>query len=472
MATKDPLTGLSNRFEFRQRLDQCIAEVRRKVGKFAVFYLDLDQFKAVNDSFGHPFGDKLLQEVAARIAAEVRGGDTIARLGGDEFAIIQRVENTLNDPVQLAQRVIASVSEPYMIDGNTIVIGASIGISVTPNDSLVADELIRGADMALYQSKAQGRGNYNFFRTSMDEQVRARRQMEDDLRAAIAGDQFRLHFQPVVCASERKVKSFEALLRWEHPVKGNIPPGDFISLAEEVGLIVPIGEWVIREACKEAAKWPREIKVAVNVSAVQFKSTGLIQAISGAIKASGIDSSRLIVEVTESVMIGDTSQAIALLHSIRDFNILIAMDDFGTGYSSLSYLHRFPFDKIKIDRSFVRELGERQDSVAIVRAITSLANALGMATVAEGVETEDQFACLETLGCDEIQGFLISRPMPSAEVLNFLGAGEQPAISVAESGDTPANDETTRTPSSTVWSGSSRTVKRARTSHPRWRLLG
>jgi diguanylate cyclase (GGDEF)-like protein len=476
MATKDPLTGLSNRFEFRQRLDQCIAEVRRKVGKFAVFYLDLDQFKAVNDSLGHPFGDKLLQEVAARIAAEVRSGDTIARLGGDEFAIIQRIENTLNDPVQLAQRVIASVSEPYMIDGNTIVIGASIGISMTPNDSLVADELIRGADMALYQSKAQGRGNYNFFKTSMDEQIRARRQMEDDLRAAIAGDQFSLHFQPVVCASERNVKSFEALLRWEHPVKGNIPPGEFISLAEEVGLIVPIGEWVIREACKEAAKWPREIKVGVNVSAVQFKSAGLIQAISAAIKASGIDSSRLIVEVTESVMIGDTSQAIAVLHSIRDLNILIAMDDFGTGYSSLSYLHRFPFDKIKIDRSFVRELGERQDSVAIVRAITSLAKALGMATVAEGVETEDQFACLETLGCDEIQGFLISRPMPAAEVLNFLAAGpeEQPAISVAEpaSGETPAKGEPTRAPSSVVWSGSARNAKRARTSNPRWRLLG
>ncbi len=476
MATKDPLTGLSNRFEFRQRLDQCIAEVRRKLGKFAVFYLDLDQFKAVNDSLGHPFGDKLLQEVAARIAAEVRAGDTIARLGGDEFAIIQRVENTLNDPVQLAQRVIASASEPYVIDGNTIVIGASIGISVTPNDSLVADELIRGADMALYQSKAQGRGNYNFFKTSMDEQIRAHRQMEDDLRAAIAGDQFHLHFQPVVCASERKVKSFEALLRWAHPVKGNIPPGDFISLAEEVGLIVPLGEWVIREACREAAKWPREIKVAVNVSAVQFKSTGLIQAISDAIKASGIESSRLIVEVTESVMIGDTSQAIAVLHSIRDLNILIAMDDFGTGYSSLSYLHRFPFDKIKIDRSFVRELGERHDSVAIVRAITSLAKALGMATVAEGVETEDQFACLETLGCDEIQGFLISRPMPSAEVLKFLAAGldEQSAISVAEpaSGDAPEKGETARPPSSTVWSGSSRTAKRARTSNPRWRLLG
>ncbi|MBV8472798.1 MAG: EAL domain-containing protein, partial [Hyphomicrobiales bacterium] len=433
MATKDPLTGLSNRFEFRQRLDQCIAEVRRKIGKFAVFYLDLDQFKAVNDSLGHPFGDKLLQEVAARIVAEVRVGDTIARLGGDEFAIIQRIENTLNDPIKLARRLIGAVSEPYTIDGNTIVIGASVGISVTPNDSLVADELIRGADMALYQSKAHGRGNYNFFKPSMDEQVRARRQMEDDLRTAIAENQFHLHFQPVIGAADRQVKSFEALLRWAHPTKGNVPPGEFIALAEEVGLIVQIGEWVIREACKEAAKWPRDIKVAVNVSAMQFKSSGLIQAISNALKQSGVDGSRLIVEVTESVMIGDTSQAIGILHAIRDLHIMIAMDDFGTGYSSLSYLHRFPFDKIKIDRSFVSDLGGRKDSIAIVRAIASLAKALGMETVAEGVETEEQLASLEAEACDEIQGFLISRPMPPAEIPGFLAASrEATTAAVAE----------------------------------------
>ena len=422
MATKDPLTGLSNRFEFRQRLDQCLAEARRKTGKFAVFYLDLDRFKAVNDSLGHPVGDKLLQEVTARINAAMRDGDTVARLGGDEFAIIQRVTNTLNDPVRLAERLISSVSAPYAVDGNAIVIGASVGISLAPNDSLDADELIRGADVALYQSKAQGRGNYNFFKASMDEQVRARRQMEDDLRVALAGEQFHLHFQPVVSITDRSVKSFEALLRWRHPTRGNVPPGEFISLAEEIGLIVPIGEWVAREACKEAAKWPSHIKVAVNVSAVQFKSADLIQAISAAIKAAGIDGSRLIVEVTESVMIDDAEQAIRVLHALRDLNISIAMDDFGTGYSSLSYLHRFPFDKIKIDRSFVSELGQSEGSVAIVRAITSLATALGMETVAEGVETEAQFARLGFEGCNEIQGYLIGRPMPPPDIVTFLGA--------------------------------------------------
>ena len=476
MATKDPLTGLSNRFEFRQRLDQCIAEVRRKTGKFAVFYLDLDHFKAVNDNLGHPLGDKLLQEVAARINAAIHDGDTVARLGGDEFAIIQRITNTLNDPVRLAERLISSISEPYAIDGNAILIGASVGISLTPNDSLDADELIRGADMALYQSKAQGRGNYNFFKASMDEQVRARRHMEDDLRAALAGEQFHLHFQPVVSVADRSIKSFEALLRWRHPTRGNVPPGEFISLAEEIGLIVPIGEWVVREACKEAATWPRHIKVAVNVSAVQFKSPGLIQAISEAIEAAGIDGSRLIVEVTESVMIDDAEQAIAVLHSIRDRGISIAMDDFGTGYSSLSYLRRFPFDKIKIDRSFVSELGEREGSVAIVRAITSLATALGMQTVAEGVETEEQFARLGFEGCNEVQGYLIGRPMPPPDVLTFLRTS--PSEIRIDSFPPPSSADKRRADAEPIRSAPraarpspSREARRVATARPVWRLL-
>ena len=476
MATKDPLTGLSNRFEFRQSLDQCIAEVRRKTGKFAIFYLDLDHFKAVNDSLGHPLGDKLLQEVAVRLNAVMRDGDTVARLGGDEFAVIQRITNTLNDPVRLAERLISSVSEPYTIDGNAIIIGASVGISLTPNDSLDADELIRGADMALYQSKAQGRGSYNFFKASMDEQVRARRQMEDDLRAALAGDQFHLHFQPVVSVADRSVQSFEALLRWRHPTRGNVPPVEFISLAEEIGLIVPIGEWVVREACKEAAKWPRHIRVAVNVSAVQFKSFGLVQAISEAIEAAGIDGSRLIVEVTESVMIDDAEQAISVLHSIRDRGIAIAMDDFGTGYSSLSYLRRFPFDKIKIDRSFVSELGERDGSVAIVCAITSLATALGMQTVAEGVETEEQFARLRLEGCDEVQGYLIGRPMPPPDVLTFLRAEPdeilvESFIAPSSTDRRPADAEPVPSAARAARPSPSREARRVTTARPVWRLL-
>ncbi len=443
MATSDALTSLANRYEFKHRLDQCLAEVRHRTGKFAVFYLDLDHFKAVNDSLGHPVGDKLLQEVTARIKATVRAGDTVARIGGDEFAIIQRVERIPHDSMRLAERLIASVSQPYSIDSNSIVVGTSIGISVTPTDSVDSDELIRNADMALYHSKVN-RGSYNFFTSSMDEQVRSRRVMENDLRTAIAEGQFELYFQPVVSVADRQVKSFEALVRWQHPERGVVAPGEFISLAEENGLIVPIGEWVLRQACREVANWPEHIKVGFNVSAVQFKSPGLLESISAAIEAAAINGSRLIVEVTESVMLKDAEQAISALHSIRDMGIVVAMDDFGTGYSSLSYLRRFPFDKIKIDKSFVSELGERDESAAIVRAATSLAKALGMETVAEGVETEDQLARVGVEGCSEAQGYLFSRPMPAREVLRFLGVAPQevPSPSV----ETAASQEALETP--------------------------
>ena len=391
-----------------------------------MFYLDLDHFKAVNDTLGHPVGDKLLQQVATRIAGAVRVDDVAARLGGDEFAIIQRVGRAISDPARLAERLIAAISRPYDIDGAPVAIGTSIGISLTPGDSADADELMRDAELALYQAKAHDRGGYSFFKSSMDEQVRARRQLEEDLRAAMAQSQFHLHFQPVVSAADRHVNSFEALLRWSHPVRGEVPPGEFIATAEEIGLIVPLGEWVVREACKEAARWPEAVKIAVNISAVQIGSPGLVEAISGAIADSGLDGSRLIVEVTESVMIRDADQAIATLHAFRKLGAKIAMDDFGTGYSSLSYLRRFPFDKIKIDRSFVTELGESEDAAEIVRATTSMAKALGMATVAEGVETEAQFARLQLEGCDEIQGYLIGRPMPPREVLRFLGVEPEP----------------------------------------------
>ena len=421
LATKDVLTGLSNRFEFKQRLNQCLAEARRKVGRFAVFYLDLDHFKAINETLGHVVGDKLLQQVAARISDTVRTEDVVARLGGDEFAIIQRISSAISDPLRLAERLIAAIGEPYDVDGHVIIAGASVGISLAPGDGVDADELMRGADMALYQSKAKGRGAYTFFELSMDEQVRARRRMEDDLRAALAENQFHLHYQPVVSAADRRVNSFEALLRWDHPVRGAVPPAEFIPAAEEIGLIVPIGEWVAREACKEAAKWPEAVNIAINISAVQFGSPGLVEAISAAIRDAGIDGSRLIVEVTESVMIKDAEQATAILHALRRLGAKIAMDDFGTGYSSLSYLRRFPFDKIKIDRSFVSELDESDDAVEIIRATTSMAKALGMTTVAEGVETESQFAQLAHEGCSEIQGYLISRPLPPHDVLRLLG---------------------------------------------------
>ncbi len=426
MATSDALTGLSNRSTFKQRLEQCLSETRRRASRFAVLYLDLDHFKAVNETLGHPVGDKVLQEVAARIKAASRESDTIARLGADEFAIVQRISLVPRDAMRLAERLIAAVSEPYAIDGNPIELGASIGISLTPDDCVDSDELIRNADMALHYAKVN-RGSYRFFKPAMDEQVRSRRKMESDLRTALAEEQFELHFQPVVSIADRQVKSFEALLRWNHPERGVVAPGEFISIAEENGLIVPIGDWVLRGACREAAKWPANINVAVNVSVVQFKSPGLLQSISEAIKAAGVEGSRLIVEVTESVMITDAEQVIATLHSIRAMGGAIAMDDFGTGYSSLSYLRRFPFDKIKIDKSFVGELGEREDSAAIVRAATGLAKALGMATVAEGIETDDQLVRAGIEGCSEAQGYLISRPMPAAEVFAFLGVEHREA---------------------------------------------
>jgi predicted signal transduction protein with EAL and GGDEF domain len=322
--------------------------------------------------------------------------------------------------MRLAEGLIASVGEPYTIDGNLIEIGTSIGISLAPDDSVDSDELIRNADMALYHAQ-ENRGSYSFFKPSMDEQVRWRRKLESDMRTALAEEQFELYFQPIVSVADKQVKSFEALLRWKHPERGAVPPDEFIPIAEENGLIVPIGEWVLRGACREAAKWPAHIKVAVNVSVVQFKAPGLLQSVSGAIRAAGIEGSRLIVEVTESVMITDAEQVISTLHSIRDMGSAIAMDDFGTGYSSLSYLRRFPFDKIKIDKSFINELGQREDSAAIVRAATGLAKAFGMAAVAEGVETEDQLVRVGIEGCSEAQGYLISRPMPAPEVLGFLG---------------------------------------------------
>jgi diguanylate cyclase (GGDEF)-like protein len=420
MATHDALTGLSNRFEFKQRLEQCLAEVRQRTGKFAVLYVDLDHFKSVNDTLGHTAGDKLLQEVAGRLQAAVRQGDTVARLGGDEFSIIQRVSYVPGAAKRLAERLIESIGEPYTIDGARIEIGTSVGISLSPEDGMDSDELIRRADMALHHSKAQ-RGAYNFFKPSMDDQGRSRRKMEYDLRAALDGQQFELYFQPIVSVADRRVKSFEALLRWNHPERGWVGPNDFIPLAEENGLIVPIGEWVLREACREAARWPAHLKVAVNVSVVQFKSAGLLQSISEALEAAGVDGSRLVAEVTETVMIKDVEQAISTLHAIRKKGAAIAMDDFGTGYSSLGYLRSFPFDKIKIDKSFIDELGQREDSAAIVRAATGLAKALGMVSVAEGVETEAQMARVETEGCSEAQGYLISRPMPAREICGFLG---------------------------------------------------
>ncbi len=464
MATLDALTGLSNRFDFKQRLAQCLAEARRRTAKFAVLYLDLDHFKAVNDTFGHPVGDTLLEAVATRIKSVVRRSDTIARLGGDEFAIIQRVSNIPRDAILLADRLLASVGKPYSIDGKLIDIGTSIGISTAPEDSVDPDEILRTADMALYQSKAT-RGCYTFFTASMDEQFRLRRKLDSDLRTALAEEQFELYFQPVVSVMDRQPTSFEALLRWRHPERGILSPDEFIPLAEENGLIVPLGEWALRTACREAAGWPAHIRVAVNVSALQFRVPTFLRSVSEAIRAGNMTGSRLIVEVTESVMVKDAEQVVSTLHIMREMGIAIAMDDFGTGYSSLNYLRRFPFDKIKIDKSFIAELGQREDSTAIVRAATSLARALGMKTVAEGIETEDQLSRVRIEGCSEAQGYLMSPPMPAREVLAFLGVEPDPEGKTRPSQAAIVATEISRSPEKVTplaaWRNAAGTIPRA-----------
>ena len=421
LTTTDVLTGLANRAEFKRRLDMAIADLRRgSSGKFAVLYLDLDNFKTVNDAFGHSVGDDLLREAGNRIATCLRKGDLVAGFGGDEFAILQRVGRLPRDAMKLAERLIDAIAKPFDIDGHIVEIGVSIGIAICPDDSLDAEELVRDAGVALDHAKERC-GSYAFFKPAMDEEVRARRQLEIDLRAAVAGNQFVLYFQPVVAVADKSVKSFEALIRWKHPTRGMVSPAEFIPVAEDTGLIVQIGQWVVQEACRQAATWPETIKVAVNVSSIQFKSPGLIKTISDSLRDAGIDGSRLIVEVTESVMIKDAEQAIATLHAVKDLGITVAMDDFGTGYSSLAYLRRFPFDTLKIDRSFVSELDDTQESAAIVRAATGLAKALGMKTVAEGIETEDQLARVGLEGCGLAQGYLISRPMPAEDVYVFIG---------------------------------------------------
>ena len=426
MATRDALTGLLNRFEFKDQLDKRLQESQRYGLKFAVFYIDLDRFKKINDTLGHPVGDELLREVAQRITTCVRKNDIVARLGGDEFAVLQRVEAVPRDPMKLAERLIALVSAPYFLGGNQMEIGTSIGISMTPTDSANADELMRDADLALYEAKQSGRGVFRFFEPSMHEQVQARRELELDLKAAIAGDQFELNYQPVVSTQDRSLKSFEALIRWRHPQRGLVSPADFIPLAEETGLITPIGEWVFREACRMVATLPKDIKVGVNVSPVQFGSSGLLGVIGSALEAAGVDGSRLIVEITEGAVVKDAEQAITILQSMRKLGIAIAMDDFGTGYSSLSYLQKFPFDKLKIDKAFIGNLGVDASAATIVRAAVALAGALGLTSVAEGIETEEQMSFLVEAGCAEAQGYLISKPLPAADVYRRLGL-EPPA---------------------------------------------
>jgi len=426
MAHHDSLTDLANRVLLNERLERALGSRIHREQMVAVHHLDLDQFKAVNDTFGHPAGDKLLKIVADRLRGIVRETDTIARMGGDEFVIVQAPIADPADATALAQRIIGLISEPFDIDGHQAVIGASIGIAVGPGDGLRPDKLLRNADLALYRAKGDGRGTFRFFEPAMDLQMQTRRIMERDLRKALPAGEFELYYQPVVNLASNEISGFEALIRWNHPEKGLIAPAAFIPLAEEIGFIVPMGEWVMRQACATAAQWPGDLHVAVNISAAQFRGPGLMQVIVGALAASGLHPTRLEIEITETVLLQNRETTLAVLHQLRALGIRIAMDDFGTGYSSLTYLQCFPFDKIKIDRSFVKDITENAGSLNIVRAVAALANGMGMTATAEGVETREQLDRITSEGCTEMQGYLFSRPLPAQEIerLFLSGRGE------------------------------------------------
>lgn len=422
MAHHDALTDLPNRVLFRERMAKALEQRGRGDTSMGVLCLDLDNFKLVNDTLGHPLGDRLLEAAAARIERTVREGETAARLGGDEFAILVPELSAPEELGALARRLIEVVGEPYKIEDLVVTVGTTIGIAVAPGDGDDADLLLRNADMALYRAKADGRGTYRFFEPDMDARAQARRQLEIDLRTAVAEESLEVHYQPLVELSTGNIVGLEALLRWPHPTRGQIPPSEFIPLAEETGLISPLGNFVLRRACADAKTWPEQVKLAVNLSPLQFRVGNVLLTVKEALEESGLEPGRLDLEITESVLLEKTDQVIACLHALRALGVRISMDDFGTGYSSLSYLRSFPFDKIKIDRSFVRNLQENTSTLAIVRAVLGLASGLDMKVVAEGIETKQDLACLEAEGCKEGQGFFFSRALPQAEILKLLSA--------------------------------------------------
>jgi diguanylate cyclase (GGDEF)-like protein len=415
LAFNDTLTGLPNRSMFQQALVHYFRVAEAKGSQFALHCLDLDQFKVINDTLGHPAGDALLVEAANRVREAARG-HFVARLGGDEFVVLQSVVDDRDSIDRLAREILAAMAQPVSVDGNEFVPSTSIGIAIAPEDGEDGGTLLRNADLALYRAKEAGRGTYAFFEQSLNERAQQRRQLETDLRLALERGEFELYYQPLFDLEQNKVCSFEALLRWRHPKRGLVSPAEFVPVAEDTGLIVPIGAWVIREACSRAARWPDGIRVAVNVSAVQFHRGALHETILRALADSGLAPDRLEVEITESIFLEGGDTTLRLLHALRTLGVRIALDDFGTGYSSLSYLQSFPFDKLKIDRSFIQNLLTRDGAIAIVHAITELANALGIETTAEGVEETAQLMELRAHGCSSVQGYLFAEAMSASEV--------------------------------------------------------
>jgi diguanylate cyclase (GGDEF)-like protein/PAS domain S-box-containing protein len=419
LAHHDALTDLPNRILFRAQLEQAL-QMAAQDRQVAVLFIDLDDFKAINDTLGHPVGDELLQLVAARLRSCIRDTDMVARLGGDEFVVIQTSVRQPSDAADLATRIREALAEPFDVPDHRIVTDASIGIALAPHDGSTADQLLKNADLALYGAKSGGRGAYRFFEHAMDARMRERRELEMELRRASSLGEFELHYQPIVNVKLGTISACEALLRWRHPSNGVVSPASFISVAEEIGLITQIGEWVLCTACEEAMRWPDEVTLAVNVSPAQFRKQDLVEVVDRALAASGLPARRLEIEITETVLLDYTEETLAVLHQLRERGVRIAMDDFGTGFSSLSYLQKFPFDKLKIDQSFIMNLSERKASSAILRAIVGLAENFGMTTTAEGVETTQQREIVATLGCTEIQGYLFSAPRPPEEILQLL----------------------------------------------------
>jgi diguanylate cyclase (GGDEF)-like protein/PAS domain S-box-containing protein len=422
LAHHDTLTALPNRATFRGRLQQALS---RGDGSCAVLFMDLDRFKPVNDMLGHPVGDMVLQATANRIKSQLRKSDVVARLGGDEFAVLMEHIDGPADAEALCERLIHEISQPLMINGQQIGIGTSIGIAFGPYHGQDPDMLLRNADLALYRAKQTGRGCHRTFEAEMEQVFQTRRLLEMDLRKALIAQEFLLHYQPVVDMVRGEITGFEALLRWESPTRGRVGPGDFIPFAEEVGLMPEIGDWVLRTACREALSWPNNLTVSVNLSPTQFRQGELAERISMALAQSGLPATRLELEITETAMIDDVERATAILNELRALGISVALDDFGTGYSSLSFLRNLPFNRIKIDRSFVQDLGVKPEATAIVRAVTTMCSSLKVAVTAEGVETPRQIRLLQEQGCPEVQGFLISRPCPASEVGEWIASAPE-----------------------------------------------
>jgi diguanylate cyclase (GGDEF)-like protein len=431
LARYDALTGLPNRALFRDQMDVAVTSLRRR-GPFAIHFIDLDEFKEVNDTLGHPCGDELLCVVADRLRNAVSGSDVVARFGGDEFVVLQHPMSHPNDAAALAERLVAALAEPFQISGNEVVIGASVGIALAPRDGSDADSLLKNADMALYRAKSDGRRAWRFFEQGMDVMAQARRSLQLDLRSALAGNVLKVHYQPLYNLRSKRISTCEALLRWPHPLRGMVSPAEFIPVAEEMGLIVEIGDFVLREACLECATWPGDVNVAVNLSAIQFRRGNIAKSIADALAGAGLSPGRLEIEITESVFLDDTELTRHWLGELQKMGVRISLDDFGTGYSSLSYLHSFPLNKVKIDRSFLQGLDTSHRPLKLLHGVARLSADLGMSVVVEGIETEEQLSLVaQEPSVEEVQGFLIGAAMPGAEVRKMLFAPSERPSKVA-----------------------------------------